>query len=212
MMRRRNPRDVAKRRAHAADQRQRAARARHPLVLNAVTAAEFVKLQFAGLPYPHVMHYLAPEYWATLDDEARGRAINQWLASPLVAKAAADFNKGAWQDLARERRVELALDKHASELAYLLYTHNVNDIDDSLTLKKVNDARAALFEMQRLSQGGDQSAFARMVADLLAGTIDREGEFEPPRATADDAEGEAPALTIGRSVPIEAMAGPLKES
>lgn len=201
------------RRVDARAERERTERRRQsarvtPLALTKDTAAEFVKLEAAGLPYAHVFHYLASQWWATLDDDQRNDTIAAWLASPLVARAASTFNGALWQDLDRDARVELALSKHASQLAYLLYTHNPSDTIDKLTLEKIKDARTALFEMQRIAQGGEQGAFAKMVADLLAGKVEGQTgmSLEPPRES-DEGEDPTPGtgVPLGTSVPIEAL-------
>lgn len=191
------------------EKRRAIARAPAPDV-TAEAAMEFVKLLAAGLPYSHIFRYLAPEYWALIDDESREKVISAWLASPLLAMAATKLNGGAWQELDKDTRIGIALDKHASQLAYLLYTTNPNDIIDKLTLDKVRDAREALFEMQRLAQGGEQGAFAHMIADLLAGKVEGQSEgpnLEPPREGAEES-GDAVVGTpveLGASVPIEAL-------
>lgn len=179
-----------------------------PVLLSERTAMEFVKLQAAGLPYTHIFHYLGAAWWALLDEDVQTATIGAWLASPMVARAAVTLNGGAWQDLDKDTRIDIALDKHASQLAYLLYTTNPNDVEDKLTLEKIRDARGALFEMQRLAQGGEQGAFAKMVADLLAGKVEGQESgplLEPPRESQEGPTGTG--VPLGASVPIELLDG-----
>lgn len=171
--------------------------------LNETTALQFVKLLNAGLPAPMALQYISPEFWAALTETEKKLAIKRWMGSVLIRDAVTALNKGEWQELDKDARIDIALDKHAAELAYLLYTHNINEVEDGLTLRKMTEARTALLDMLKMQQGDTDGPFAHMVADLLAGKIG--AELGPPQLSEPGAAGTIVGMEI---VPVR----PMKES
>src|SRR4051812_35548942 len=81
-------------------------------VLDAGSAMEFVKLLHSGIPATLCLAYFSADHYDSLTEKQRQVWLAQWARSPLVVQAAADFNKGAWQDLDKDARLQIALDKH----------------------------------------------------------------------------------------------------
>lgn len=164
-------------------------------VLTAEYAYEFIKLLHAGIPKDSILSYFSPDHFAATNTKERDAWLARWANSPLMARASADFNKGRWQDLDKDSRLSLALDKHMAELAYFLYTANY-DRAEGYTFKKVVDARTAIMEYVKESDGDADTPFMRAMRDLLSGKMtDSDG---PPK--------------MGESIPTERVKKLLDES
>lgn len=180
-------RDPAKRNKKRSDVPGTALLTREP-PLTPAFAAEFVKLLHAGISPLHALAYFAPQHFDSLDRSGRLAWLSKWERDPLMATASVSFMKGLWQDLDKDTRLEIALDKHMAELAFLLYSSNYKDAEGT-ELKKLDSARDAI--TQWISQG-DESAdtpYVRALRDLLEGKL--HDSLGPPQ------------LSIGMSIPAE---------
>lgn len=140
---------------------------------------EFVKLLHSGIPATLCLAYFSADHYDSLTEKQRQVWLAQWARSPLVVAAAADFNKGAWQDLDKDARLQIALDKHLAELAHFLYTHTF-DAAEGVEYKKMADARATLMEHLTAAEGEPDGPFQRMMRELLAGKIEADGPPQIP--------------------------------
>lgn len=148
-------------------------------------AREFVKLLHAGIPASQTLSYFAPEHFASLRPSKRREWLTRWQNSPLMAEAATAFTKGAWQDLDKDSRLQVAIDKHMAELAYFLYTTNYQRADGT-DLKKLTDARTAIMAFMAEGDGDADTPMMRALKELLDGKI---GDGKPPQ--------------LGETIPIE---------
>lgn len=180
-------RDPKRRNKQRSDVPGTAALTREP-VLTAAFASEFVKLLHAGIPPLSALSYFSPAHFDTLDRHNRLLWLSKWERSPLMAAASTKFMKGQWQDLDKDSRLELALDKHMAELAYLLFTSDYAKSEGAET-KKIDAARDAITHW--IAQGDEDvdSPYVRALKDLLEGKLT-------------DAAG-PPQLAVGTSIPIE---------
>ena len=55
-------------------------------------------------------------------------AYAHWLPHRRLQEAFTKLNKGEWQKLSPEERIELALNKHYAEMAYFLWTHHFAEL------------------------------------------------------------------------------------
>lgn len=145
------------------------------------TALELVKLIHSGIPGVLCLSYIAPQFYDTQTDKQRATWLADWQRHPLMAKAAAHFNKAEWQDLDGDARLHIALDKHLAELAYYLYTSDFALLE-GLAYKKLADAREALMTHLDASESGDETPFMKAMRDLLA---DKIGAAGPPQLPMD---------------------------
>lgn len=156
--------------------------------LTATYAYEFVKLLHAGIPPLQALSYFAPKHYAALLPKDRATWLAKWLNARLLVDATTTFNKAKWQDLDKDSRLTIALDKHMAELAYFLYTSNYQDVEGQ-DLKKSIDARTAILTYVKEGDGDSDTPFMKAMKDLLAGRIDGQVTSGPPQ--------------MGESVPAE---------
>ncbi len=129
-------------------------------------ARTFVRIIMAGVPADQALVYCAPHVQSA---DGQAVAVQAWANDPLMAAAVVAFNGAEWHCLDADKRIELALDKHAAELAYFLYAHSFEHAAGD-ELKKLSDAREALVELTK-GEGEPDGPWAQMVKDLMAGTI-----------------------------------------
>src|SRR3970040_607685 len=55
-------------------------------------------------------------------------AYANWLGHRVVQEAFARLNKGEWQHLSADERIELALKKHYAQMAFYLWTHHYGQV------------------------------------------------------------------------------------
>lgn len=143
--------------------------------LTAEGAAEYVKLRAAGLPAVEAVQQFAgkgPHFSAK-----RIRAwADAWETAPLVVAAWEVWNGGRWQDLEPDRRLELALDHHLAQIAYYLYTSDINA--DDANIKKLAEAREAIRTALEGTKGVDRGAFAKWMLEVVG-----KAEAGPPVMT-----------------------------
>lgn len=133
-------------------------------------AREFVKLLHAGIPSLDALGYFAPAHFASLSINSRKEWLSRWQNSPIMAKAASAFAGGNWQDLDKDARLQLALDKHMAELAYFLYTADYAK-SEGLDYKKLTDARTAIMQMMSEGEGDTDTPFMRAMRELMEGKV-----------------------------------------
>lgn len=138
-------------------------------------AVQFVKMLSSGLNAEQALDYLFPPfsptrpcYGAGMNTAQHKKWIKEWADSPLILKATEAFNGGAWEELERDKQIELSLDHLDAQMAYFLYTADYNSPD--APMGKIADARNALMERLKAKDGGD-SGIERMMRDLIEGRL-----------------------------------------
>lgn len=159
--------------------------AQQRLVMTPKIAGMFARLLHAGCPAVQATQYINP----LLSMEMAKHVTVLWQGSVEVRVAIEQLNGGAWVELAPERRYELALQKHLSEVAFFLHAHNFNDAHEREELEKFKQAREVLkAELKGTPDELDpMQAFARFALDLVKQqSVDRmaqgprEPDLEPP--------------------------------
>lgn len=124
----------------------------------------FAQLLNAGCPQLQAIGYMFPHLTKTVMTETTRR----WVSDPLVTIAVEELQGGAFISLPPERRYELALQKHLSELAFFLHANNYNDAVNKDVLEMFKQAREVL--KAELKGGTDESdpmqAFARFALEM----------------------------------------------
>lgn len=134
-------------------------------------AFQFVRILGAGIPALDALIYFAPEHFALIDDKQRLDWLTAWSTSPLTVRALNTLNGAAWEDLDKDKRLELALDKTLAGLAYFLYTHDYAMVD-GVELKKHDAARKDLMEWLKVRSTGDEDApWIKAMREIVEGKV-----------------------------------------
>jgi hypothetical protein len=145
-----------------------------------VQASQFAIMIAAGLPAADALRYFLPEE-AVVDTTTLAEMARRWQRNRLVGEATSRLQGGDWTSLSKEQRIQLALDKHRGEMAYLLYSHNFADEMNPAVLNKMNTARQSL-EAFLAGNAGKHDPFADFMRDLASGKVGKGAAKEqPPR-------------------------------
>lgn len=136
-----------------------------PPQMTAKLATVYAQMLHAGCPPLLATEYMAPQ----LSKEVLKATTRLWVADVLVQQAVEQLIGGAFITLPPERRYQLALEKHLSELAFFLHSNNFNDAAGKDGLEMFKQAREVL--KAELKGGTDESdpmqAFARFALDMV---------------------------------------------
>lgn len=168
--------------------------------LTADVAYEFVKLLSSGIPAARAIAYFAPDYYTSIDTAKRRDWLSRWSNDVVVATAAAKFNSGQWQELEKDARLQIALDKHLAELAYYLYTTTFAEAEGG-ELRKLTDAREAIMAVIKSQEGDAETPWMRAMREMLSDKLG--ATMGPPQLQADI---EAVEVAVGESIAIEHIA------
>lgn len=130
-------------------------------------AEQFCLMINAGMPSLDAIRYFLGEgEWTPAAIEL---VHNRWISSRPVQRAWKVIMRGSWQELDLERRIGFALDKHYSELAYYVFTHNFSTVAGA-DIVKLNTARGVL-EAKVAGMAGKMDAMAQWIDDLNKGRV-----------------------------------------
>jgi hypothetical protein len=134
-------------------------------------AVQFVKILSAGVPAGDALVYFAPEHYGGLSDEQLAKWLRDWTTDDLVIRALNSINGGAWEDLDKDRRIEIGLDKAMASLAYFLYTHDYATCEGN-DLKRHDAARKDIMEyLKARSIGDDDAPFMKAMREIVEGKL-----------------------------------------
>ena len=131
--------------------------------LTAQEAREFALMVLAGAPLADIVPY----FWTTPTAPEMLIACEElWPQQPEVQAAIQALAGGEpWHRLSDETRGELALKKHYSELAYILWTTNYAEAEGPARTK-ADTCRTAI-EAKVAGMAGRESPLAQFYHDLL---------------------------------------------
>lgn len=89
------------------------------------TALQFAIMLSAGMPASDAIVYFLPA------DTQTGEVtlwLRKWLGSAMVQSAIRQVQGKEWQEMSLEERIKFAVNKHYTEMAYYLYSHNYSDL------------------------------------------------------------------------------------
>lgn len=89
-----------------------------------IEALQFALMLASGMPQIDVIAYFFPDLTPT-DLKVE---LDRWTQAPTVRTAILAQMGKAWQDMSLEERIQFAIDKHYSEMAYFLYSHNYSQL------------------------------------------------------------------------------------
>lgn len=145
-------------------QGQRATTTTPPLTPD--SARDFAKLLAAGVSASEAIRFVHPSLYATATPAQRRRWASVWTNDALLLDAINLLRGGAWQDLDKDARLSVALDKHLAELAYFLYTHDYAKLEGD-ALRKADAAAERLMEYLAESDGAPSTAWQAFVQALM---------------------------------------------
>lgn len=159
----------AKRTKRRADVPGTAKLARRP-DLTPLAAIQLVQMLHAGIPADKALVYFSVEHYDACTPKQRAAWLSDWCNSPRMLQATRDFLKGEWHELDPDARLQIALDKHLAELAYLLYTTDYRTAEPP-DVRKLDTARDAITAYVKESAGGEETPFIKAMRDMLEGKM-----------------------------------------
>jgi hypothetical protein len=135
-------------------------------VLTESIAMEFAKLTASGVPPFRAVEYFAASYCARVTAQDRRQWAQDLVKHPLVIHAQAILNGGEWHTLDRDRRLQIALDKHLAELARYLYTHTYEKVKGDQA-RKMDTAADRLLKHLADHAGEESTPWKAFVAEFL---------------------------------------------
>jgi hypothetical protein len=119
----------------------------------------------AGMPVEHIMTYFLPD--STPGE--RSSVAAGWTRSRLLQDAIKELQGDEWHLLSLDDRIQKSIDKHYSELAYFLYTHNYSDASGMEKTK--SDTARVVLETKLAGNAGKNDPLSQFYSDLKAGKI-----------------------------------------
>ncbi len=107
-------------------------------------------------------------YFLGADSDLRERqlVLQQWFKSSKLQAAIRRLNGADWHEMPLQERLQKAIDKHYSELAYFLYSHNYSEVD-GINKTKSDTARTVL-EAKLAGLAGQRDPLMAWIEDLKA--------------------------------------------
>lgn len=129
-------------------------------------ALDFALMLNAGMPPEDAIVYFAEEGQAA---EEMAEVLPLWLKSKEVASAILTLQGKKWQDMTAEEKIQFAINKHYTEMAYFLYSHNYSTLTGAYK-SKADTCRAAL-EAKLAGTAGKMTALDRFLTDAASGKV-----------------------------------------
>lgn len=123
----------------------------------------------SGMPSYDAIRYFLPPDEPNLSETTVKNLHDSWLKSSALKAAILQVQGKAWQDMGMEEKIQFAINKHYTELAYFLYSHNYVDTTGT-DLTKINQARQVL-EAKIAGMAGKMDALTRFWDDVTTGKV-----------------------------------------
>jgi len=128
-------------------------------------AMQFALILSSGVPHLQAMGYVCPE----LEGQALKVELGRWLRSRVVQNAIITVQKKSWQDMELGERIDFAVNKNYTEMAYYLYANNYSDLHGADRVK-ADTCRTAL-EAKVAGMAGKMDALSRFWDDVRQGKV-----------------------------------------
>jgi len=140
-------------------------------------ALHFALLLGSGMPSYDAIRYFLPPDEPNVAEQTIKALHDGWMKSSALKTALLQVQGKAWQDRTMEEKIQFAINKHYTELAYFLYSHNYVDTTGT-DLTKINQARQVL-EAKLAGMAGKMDALTRFWDDVTTGRV----KLEPVKPT-----------------------------
>lgn len=132
-------------------------------------ADAFALMLQSGLPAGDAICYFTD----SSDPVVVGQMVQNWQRSRLVKKAIRQLMGKNWQDMTPEEKLKTAIDKHYTDLAYMLWSRHYLEADAGMK-GKLDSARTAI-EAKLAGQAGRTDALTRFFDDISSGRLNLPG-------------------------------------
>lgn len=129
-------------------------------------ARAFALMLTHGLPGIDAIAYFFPD---EEDVALLQHDLGAWGRCAAVRRAFKQVQGGEWHELAPAQQIELAINKHYCELAYILYANNYAELE-GLMKQKADTARVAL-EAKLAGNAGKMDALSAWMDDIRTGKV-----------------------------------------
>lgn len=128
-------------------------------------AEQFALILSSGVPQLDALRYLRPGVDThTLQDE-----LSSWMEDKRVQRAILALQGKSWESMGLEERLRFAIDKHYTEAAYFLYSHNYATLGGAE--KQKADTCRSVIEAKLAGMAGKMDALTHFFDDLLTGKV-----------------------------------------
>ena len=136
---------------------------------NTEQATQFALFLSVGAPPSEAIRYFIPEE-ETVSATYLAVQAEQWLRSKAVQAAVRKIQGGKdWTEMTTSERLQTAIDKHYTEMAYFLYSRNYVDLTGA-DRAKADTCRASL-ESKLAGTAGKLSAVEQFWSDVVSGKV-----------------------------------------
>lgn len=133
--------------------------------MDKLIAEQFALMLGSGMPPAEIIPYFLPDEQPDLQKAT----LAKWLKSKEL-QAAVRHNQGkGWPEMSVEEKLRFSIDKHYTEMAYFLYSHNYSELQGS-EKTKADTCRQAL-EARLAGMAGKVDALSRFFDDLSSGRL-----------------------------------------
>ena len=128
-------------------------------------ALQFAVMLSCGMPPRDAIPYFHP----TASPDDLQSILKLWLKAESVQKAILKVQGKLWQEMPLNERIQYAIDKHYSEMAYYLYSRNYSELQGAEKAKA--DTCRQTLEAKLAGMAGKLDALSQFYADLASGKI-----------------------------------------
>lgn len=133
-------------------------------------ADQFAIILSSGAPAREAIRYFLPEDSTEHTSPAALEALTErWMRSAEVAAAIRRLQGKDWEAMTAGEKIQHAIDKHYTEMAYYLYSRNYVDLDGPAKAKA--DTCRSVLEAKLAGTSGKLNAVEQFWADVASGKI-----------------------------------------
>lgn len=137
-------------------------------------ARQFAIILSSGVPGSQAITYFYP------DEQNIGALkvwLDKWMRDPEVQKQILILQGKAWEERTIEEKIQYAIDKHYTEVAYFLYSHNYAELAGADKTKA--DTCRQVLETKLAGMAGKMDALSQFWQDINTGKIKLSTQAKP---------------------------------
>ena len=128
-------------------------------------ALQFALILSSGVPQLEAAQYVRPD----LEGQDLKFELTHLLKDPNVSAAILHIQGKPWQEMSLSDRIQFAINKNYTEMAYFLYANNYNDLQGADRTKA--DVCRATLEAKLAGMAGKMGALESFWADVQSGKV-----------------------------------------
>ena len=149
------------------------------VTLTRETADQLALILGSGMPLVEAVRYFLDPQALEESPELVRQISDRWSTSKLLAQAIEKIQGKSWGLMSLEERINLAISKHYTEMAYYLYSRNYTELEGAARLK-ADTCRDSL-EKKLAGTAGQRDALASFLADVKNGVVRLGQPITPPK-------------------------------